>query len=348
MVKMDVSERFELIKDVGEEIVTEEELEALLETKKHPVAYDGFEPSGIAHVAFGVYRAMNLKKMIKAGVKFKLLLADWYAWINEKMGGNLEKIQRVGEYFQEVWRAAGVPMDEVDVLWASEQMDQEYWRTVIKVAKNHTLNRTQRALKIAGRRKAGKNPAAWLFYPSMQVADIFNLDVDICQLGMDQRRANMLAREVAEKLGRKKPVTVSHHLLLGLGGKEEKMSTSKPSTSIYVHDSKEEIREKIKGAYCPEKQVEANPILDYAKNLIFKNFDSLGVRRREKHGGDITYHDYGELVGDYRGSDLHPQDLKLAVARQLDELVEPIRRHFEEDEDARGLYEFVTEQGITR
>lgn len=345
---MNVNERFELISEVGEEIVTEEELRDLLKKKEHPLAYDGFEPSGLAHVAFGVYRGTNLKKMIRAGVRFNLLLADWYAWINEKMGGDLEKIRKVGEYFEEVWRAAGVPMEEVDVLWASDLMDRDYWKTVLKVAKNHTLNRTQRALTIAGRKAAGKNPAAMVFYPSMQAADIFEMDVDICQLGMDQRKANMLARDVAEKLGREKPVTVSHHILMGLASEEGKMSKSVPSSSIYVHDTTEEIREKMEGAYCPMGQIRKNPVLDYTEHIVFQNFDSITVERDDQYGGDVSYGSYPEVEEDYKNGDLHPLDLKKTVARYLDELVEPIRSHFLEDEDARELYEFVRDQEITR
>lgn len=87
---------------MAEEIVTEQELYELLKEKKHPIAYDGFEPSGMAHVPFGIYRAMNLKDMLKAGLHFKLLLADWHAWINNKMGGDLDKIKTVGKYFIEV------------------------------------------------------------------------------------------------------------------------------------------------------------------------------------------------------------------------------------------------------
>ena len=45
---MDIGERMRLIKEVGEEILTEEELKTLLETKDRPIAYDGFEPSGPA------------------------------------------------------------------------------------------------------------------------------------------------------------------------------------------------------------------------------------------------------------------------------------------------------------
>ncbi|MEM2058199.1 MAG: tyrosine--tRNA ligase, partial [Thermoproteota archaeon] len=100
---MDIEERLELVKSVGEEIVTLEELRTLLETKEHPVAYDGFEPSGLAHIAFGVFRPILLEPLIRAGIRFKLYLADWFAWINRKLGGDLEKIRMCGEYFIEVW-----------------------------------------------------------------------------------------------------------------------------------------------------------------------------------------------------------------------------------------------------
>ena len=50
----------------------------------------------------------------------------------------------------------------------------------------------------------------------MQVADIFMLGAKITQLGMDQRKVNMLAREVGPMLGYWKPVVVSHHMLMGL------------------------------------------------------------------------------------------------------------------------------------
>ena len=95
---MNIKQRLDLIKQVGEEIITEEELKQALETKKKPVAYDGFEPSGTSiHIAQGLLRAINVNKMTKAGCKFKMLVADWHAWANNKMGGNLENIQKVGK-----------------------------------------------------------------------------------------------------------------------------------------------------------------------------------------------------------------------------------------------------------
>ena len=76
---MDIDERIALIKQVGEEILTEEELRELLAKKKNPVAYDGFEPSGKIHIAQGLLRAINVNKMTKAGCTFLMWVADWHA-----------------------------------------------------------------------------------------------------------------------------------------------------------------------------------------------------------------------------------------------------------------------------
>ncbi len=362
---MDLETRLALIRGVGEEIVTGEELRALLETKSRPIAYDGFEPSGIAHLPIGVFRPLLIKDLIKANVHFKLLIADSFAWINNKLGGDLEKIRDCGRYFIEVWRAAGVDMDKVEVIWHKEHFDNpEYWKKVILIAKQHSLTRTMRALTIAGRVGSENNPAAFTFYPSMQCADIFQLECDICQLGLDQRKVNMLAREVGPAIGYWKPVVVGHHMLLGLSGPQEaagfdeqaiydraissKMSKSKPETSIFVHDSREAISRKIRAAYCPEKVVEDNPILDYSRNIVFRAFKSMQIERPSKFGGNLELHSYAELEEVYHRGDLHPLDLKLAVAYYIDKLIAPVREHFEKDKKAKELYEFVRGLEVTR
>ena len=161
---------------------------------------------------------------------------------------------------------------------------------------------------------------AQLFYPSMQVTDIFYMNIDICQLCMDQRRANMLARDIAEKLKWKKPIAAHHHILLGLKGLQEKateeetliaskMSKSDPSSAIYMHDSHEEIRKKVGDAYCPPKIEEGNPILEYCKYIIFKNIKNMRIERAKRFGGMTNFGNYEELRKDYLNGKLHPQDL---------------------------------------
>lgn len=102
----------------------------------------------------------------------------------------------------------------------------------------------------------------------MQCTDIFFLDVDICQLGIDQRKVNMLAIEMTD--GKKdKPIIVSHGMISGLVEGQPKMSKSDPNSAIFMEDTVKEVERKIKNAFCSPLIIEGNPILDYTKNIIF-------------------------------------------------------------------------------
>lgn len=358
---MKTDERLRLIKEVGEEIVTEEELVALLEKKKTFIAYDGFEPSGRIHIAQGILRAINVNKMIKTGCKFKMLVADWHGWANNKMGGDLDKIQVVGKYFIEVWKASGMDLDNVEFVWASDLLNnREYWKTVMQIARSSTLNRILRTTQIMGRNEKDVLQASHIIYPCMQAADIFHLKADICQLGMDQRKVNVLAREIGERLGYWKPIIVSHHMLMGLQQPatsemdieeraiELKMSKSKPDTAIFMTDSGNEIQRKLNKAWCPEKEVKENPVMEYYKYIVFEKFDSVDIRRPEKFGGDLKISSYENLVSLYSEGKIHPMDLKNACASYIDQLVKPVREHFEKDPKAKKLKEQVEGFEVTR
>jgi tyrosyl-tRNA synthetase len=194
----------------------------------------------------------------------------------------------------------------------------------------------------------------------MQCADIFALEIDITQLGLDQRHANMLAREVGPALGLWKPVAVHHHLLMGLQKVERmgydadtaidaeismKQSKSRPESCIFIHDSPEEIKRKIKSAWCPESQINENPLIEIAKYIILREKDAiLEIKRPEKYGGTISV-TLSELVDQFQNRQIHPSDLKSAIADKLIEILEPARKYFNahpEDLD------FFTQAKITR
>ena len=359
---MDVASRMALIQQVGEEILTPDELKTLLETKEHPIAYDGFEPSGNLHIAQGLLRAINIGKMLDAGCNFTMLVADWHAWCNNKYGGDLEKIKVAGEYFVEVWKAAGLDTKKVRFVWASDLVkDPGYWAKVINVARHSTLPRILRTTQIMGRSDKDELSAAQIFYPCMQAADIFELNVDICQLGMDQRKVNILAREIGPKLFGRKPVAVHHHMLMGLqqpaaptgeGDKFDrtialKMSKSSPNTAIFMTDSADDVNRKIKNAYCPEKQVPENPILEYCRYIVFQRMKSLHIERPAKFGGPLDIASYDELEALFAAGKLHPMDLKSGVATAINQLLDPVRGHFSKGKPAK-LLEQVRGYEVTR
>lgn len=359
---MEIEERIKLIKEVGEEIITEDELKELLSSKETPIAYDGFEPSGKIHIAQGLLRAINVNKLTKAGIKFKFWVADWFGLLNNKMGGDLNKIRIVGEYFIEVWKACGMDLSKVEFIWASDfiKNNPNYWETVLKLSMHSTIQRVLRCGQIMGREESTSNPSAQILYPLMQAADMIALEVDIAQLGQDQRKVNMLAREIFPKLGHKKPVIISHHMLMGLSEPpksdmnnidrkiEIKMSKSKPDTAIFMDDSEEEIKRKINKAYCPAGQTEENPILEYCKYIIFEKFDTIKINRPEKFGGNLDIKNYEELEKIFLEGNLHPMDLKNTVSYYINKLIKPVREHFENDKHAKELLEKVKSFEITR
>jgi tyrosyl-tRNA synthetase len=363
---MDVETKLAVVRSFAQEIVTAEDLKHLFETNDHPIVYDGFEPSGgMAPIHFGLLRAKNLKKMLDIGVHFKLFLADYYAFINNKLEGNMDHIRKTGEYFIEVWRACGIDMSKVEVIWAKDLMDRiDYWDRFIRVGRSTTIDRIRRAITIMGRREGEAVSAAQLFYPAMQVTDVFQLDIDICEMGMEQRKANILAREIAQKEKWHVPVAVHHPLMLGLQGMpqqgagendrqdaaiEYKMSKSNPKSAIYVHDSYETIKKKINGAYCPERVVDGNPLFNYLELVIIEDRTiPIAIDRPQKFGGPIEFSNYADMVEKYKEGKLHPADLKAYVADGLEKLISPARGYFEKNKRAGELYKEVSGYMITR
>lgn len=362
---MNLEERIALVTQDTEEVITPTELRELLESKSHPTAYWGFEPSGLMHLGTGALCGFKILDLVEAGFDFTVLLADWHAWINNKLGGDLNAIRLCGEYFIHGFTALGLTPNRVRYVWVSDLVkDTDYWEKVITIAKSSSVPRVTRCLPIMGRSLDAKElEVASLIYPCMQAADIFKLGVDCACAGIDQRKAHMLARDVAERLGQKKPVSIHTHLLIGLEGSrgrmgthfdedetvnlqiDAKMSKSLPKSCIYIHDPPEKIRAKLREAYCPPRQVEGNPVLEVARYIIFARNQTFQIKRDQKYGGSLQFTTYGELERAYAEGQLHPLDLKNSVAEALILLLEPVRRYFDKRPE---ILEGVKQLEITR
>ncbi|RMX67124.1 hypothetical protein DD238_004865 [Peronospora effusa] len=348
---LSLEERYAVARSVGEECIQENELQALMEKKDHPVCYDGFEPSGRMHIAQGVLRTVNVNKLTSTGSVFRFWVADWFAMLNNKMGGDLDKIRLVGQYMVEIWKSVGMDMTNVEFLWASEEIvchSASYWLRVMDIARRTTIARTLKCCTIMGRKEKEGMQAAQILYPLMQCADIFNLKADICQLGIDQRKINMLARDYCDQAKiRFKPVILSHHMLMGLKEGQEKMSKSDPESAIFMEDAADDVSRKVEKAYCPEGVVDANPILDYMKHIICPRFAAQGVMVKHVDGVEKTFTAYQELEHAFVARQINGADLKTALTNYLNEILEPVREHFGKGE-AQELLDRVRSFRITR
>jgi len=134
---------------------------------------------------------------------------------------------------------------------------------------------------------------------------------------------------------------------------ELKMSKSLPDSAIFMTDRLDDIKRKINKAYCPEGQVEDNPILEYYKYILFQSLERLGldyilVERPLKYGGPVILHTYANLEELYAKKELHPQDIKNTAIKLLDRLIGPVREHFQKNPYARSLLEKVRTYQVTR
>ncbi|MBF6600777.1 MAG: tyrosine--tRNA ligase [Dehalococcoidia bacterium] len=355
-----VDPRIDLITRNLEEVLTREDLAHLLATGTPLRHYIGFEISGKIHLG-GMLCMSKVKDFVDAGAHSTIFLADWHTWINDKLGGDRETIRRVAVgYFQTglsaAFRACGGDPSQLEFVLASElyHHNDDYWATLIDVSKSTTLARMQRSITIMGRKEGESVDFAKLIYPPMQVADIFSMQINLAQAGMDQRKAHVIARDVASKMrvsplhdatgAQVKPVTVHHPLLLGLKkpatwpppeGSDVadyvasmKMSKSERNAAIFVHDPPDEIRAKVRKAFCPPDSVAFNPMLDWTRKLIFPRDGEFRIARTADHGGDLRFADAAELDEAFLGGALHPADLKHGVAEWLVEALEPARAAF--------------------
>ncbi len=303
-----------------EEIVTKEELETLVNSKSQPSAYVGYEPSGKIHMGH-VLTVNKLLDLQQAGFKITVLLADIHAYLNEK--GTMDDVRKIADYNKRCFIALGLDEKNTNfVLGSSYQLEPEYMLDVLKLARTTTLNRARRSMDEVSR--DAENPkVSQMIYPLMQALDIAHLGVDVAVGGIDQRKIHMLAREGLPELGFAAPICIHTPILLGLDGK--KMSSSK-GNYISVDDTPEDIKKKMKGAFCTEGEVKDNPVLCLFKFHIMPRYPQILIKRPEKYGGDLHYNSYEALESDFAAKALHPMDLKAAAAEYMNGILEPVRK----------------------
>jgi tyrosyl-tRNA synthetase len=361
----DVERRAALIERGLAEFLTHDELVALLRSGVPLRHYIGFEISGKIHLGTGLMSMQKVRDFTDAGVDCTVFLADWHTWINDKLGGDRDLIHRVATgYFTEGFKASmkcvGGDPELLNFVLGSDLYveDRDYWARVIDVSKNTTLARMQRSISILGRAEGEQVDFAKLIYPAMQAADIFSLRAHIAHAGMDQRKAHVVARDVATHLrddtlrsvdGRPlKPLAAHHPLLLGLkkpptwpipDGQQRdafasmKMSKSDPSSAVFIHDEPDEVRRKVMKAFCPPGEITFNPVLNWLEHLVFgMEGGPLRIERSEANGGPITFDTYADLADAYTDGTLHPMDAKATLVDHLVERLAPAREHFAQPE----------------
>ena len=303
--------------------------------------YVGYEPSGKAHIGWLV-QSLALRRILDSGCNVLIFLADWHAWVNDKFGGDMDKIRTTARYMEEIFRvllgnpAEGEGSGELRFLYASELMESgDYWATVLRCSKNMSLSRVRRTFSIMGRGEdAADNDTSKFFYPAMQAADIFEMHIDIALGGMDQRKAHMYMRDVADRYGWTKATCVHTPIISSLkasGARMEsfdhKMSKSDPEGAVLLHDEPDELGRKLRKAYLDPEDSDS-PVHELVEHILMPQLGSLTITPDPKYGEPSTWDDLAALRKALAAGEVHPLDYKLAVADALAGLLAPLAEHF--------------------
>ncbi|MDI3543982.1 MAG: tyrosyl-tRNA synthetase [Candidatus Woesearchaeota archaeon] len=323
---MDIKEKFNLITRNLQEIITKDELEELLRTKKEISVYWGTMPTGSISIAY-FFPMLKIADFLKAGLKVKILIADLHAALD---GVPFDLLEKRTAYYKRaiilILETIGVDIKKLEFVRGRDfQLDGKYFEDVLRLAMVSNVRNCKKAASEVV--KMAENPFLGnLIYPLMQALDEEYLNVDIQYGGLDQRKVMVYARENLPKIGYKPRVELITPMIRGLVG--EKMSSSVESTKIDLLDDETTLTRKINKAEC----IEGNPnngIMSLLKYLIMvlkeDAKESFVVERPEKFGGTVEYNSYEEIEKDFVSKSLHPLDLKNAVAKELNILLEHIR-----------------------
>ncbi|CCM01858.1 uncharacterized protein FIBRA_03929 [Fibroporia radiculosa] len=361
--------KYDLITRRLQEVLGADTLKAILAEGRSPKCYWGTAPTGRPHIGYFV-ALTKIADFLRAGVEVKILLADVHAFL-DNLKAPLELVAHRTKYYQHlllaVFTSLGIPTNKLRfVEGSSYQLTREYNLDNYKLC----AIVTEHDAKKAGAEvvKQVDSPLlSGLLYPGLQALDEQYLGVDFQFGGVDQRKIFTFAELYLPRLGYAKRAHLMNPMVPGLAG--GKMSSSDPDSKIDFLDTPADVKRKIKKAFCEEGNIVDNGVLAFIKTVIIpisqlrlerargetgadadEGANAVGsqtafalegapegtvfsVCRKEQYGGPLHYQTYEQLESDFAEKKLHPGDLKNAVQDAIIQLLEPIRKTFEESEE---------------
>lgn len=292
--------------------------------------YWGTAPTGKPHIAYFVPMS-KIADFLRAGCEVTILFADLHAYLdNQKAPWDL--LKKRSEYYEQVIKAMltaiHVPIEKLRFIKGTEyQLSADFSLDMYRL----TALTTERNAKKAGAEvvKQVESPVlSGVIYPLLQALDEKYLGCDAQFGGNDQRKIFIYAEQYMPKIGAKKCVHLMNPMVPSLtGGKGNKMSSSDANSKIDLLDSEKDVQNKIKKAFAEPGNVEGNGLLAFTRHVLFPLVGDAGftIVREEKHGGNLHFPTYEDLEKAYADQSLFPLDLKIQVAKSINELLQPIR-----------------------
>ncbi|XP_041980399.1 tyrosine--tRNA ligase, cytoplasmic [Aricia agestis] len=315
-----------------QEVLGDETLTEILKQRDLKI-YWGTATTGRPHVAYFVPMS-KIADFLKAGCEVTILFADLHAYL-DNMKAPWDLLALRTQYYEAAIKAMltslGVPLEKLKFVRGTEyQLSKEYTLDVYRMSSVITDHDAKKAgAEVV---KQVEHPLlSGLLYPGLQALDEEYLKVDAQFGGVDQRKIFTLAEKYLPQLGYAKRVHLMNPMVPGLTG--GKMSASEEDSKIDLQDNPDNVKKKLKKAFCEPGNITENGVLSFTKHVIFplmKSDETFKICRAPEHGGNVEYSSFEDLEAAFAKEDIHPGDLKASVEQAINRLLAPIHEIFKD------------------
>ncbi|KAG8740411.1 hypothetical protein FRC10_004362 [Ceratobasidium sp. 414] len=349
--------RFEIITRNLQEVLGGDIIKAILDEGRNPKCYWGTATTGRPHIGYFV-PLMKIADFLEAGAEVTILLADLHAFL-DNLKAPVELVEHRVSYYsyllKAIFESLGVPVERLKfVIGSSYQLSKEYNMDNYRLCATVTEHDAKKAGAEVVKQVASPLLSG-LLYPGLQALDEQYLDCDFQFGGVDQRKIFTFAELYLPRLGYRKRAHLMNTMVPGLTG--GKMSSSDANSKIDFLDPPATIRKKIRSAFCEEGVVENNGVLAFVKAVLMPVVQGrvargiplsqiqplvatdapegtlFTVSRKPEYGGPVHFSSEKQLDDAFAAKEVHPGDLKVAVADAVVSLLEPIQKAFEANEE---------------
>ena len=292
-----MKENLNLIKRGIDELISEEELLAKLQSKKPLIVKAGFDPTAPdLHLGHTVL-INKLRHFQQLGHQIIFLIGDFTGMIGDPSGKNktrpaldeAEIKENAKSYKKQVFKILDPKL--TDIRFNSEWSNKLGAEGIIKLASQYNLARMLERDDFNKRYKSNQTIALHEFlYPLIQANDSIALKADIELGGTDQKFNLLVGRELQRAYGQEPQVVITVPILEGLDGKN-KMSKSLDNY-VGIDEAPNEMFGKI---------------MSISDELMWRWFDLLSFKSTDE---------INVLKGD-QAKGKNPRDIKIELAKEL-------------------------------
>lgn len=294
--------------------------------------YTGRGPSGPMHIGhiFSFYFTKWLQD--KFHVNVYIQMTDDEKFLEEKRGLTYDDTQKWAQDNILEVAAVGFDLDKTFIFQDTEFVGHAY-PLILKIARRVNYSTAKSVFGFTGETNIGMS-----FYPAIQILpSLFEKKRCLIPSAIDQDPYWRIQRDIAESLGHQKAAAIHSKFLPPLTGIQDKMSSSKPETAIYLNDDEKTVRNKIyrhafsggKASIEEHRKLGGDPDIDVPFQWLYMFFEPSDKRIEE-------------IRGEYRSGRMLTGDLKDILVEKVTTF---LREHREQRENAKTQIHLFKKDG---